>query len=127
MKLANDAVVTMSGAEYNQMQSDIDKAREAYESEAQRSRRLPLLLQELKAVRFELAKAEALNSTLLKRHINHGLTDTAYRACKLESQQANHMAELSIDFAEQYKQEAQELRSELRQAYELLDSLVYKA
>lgn len=123
MLLDPESVVTMSGAEYNSMQSDIDKARQSYEHQAQRNRVIPKLITELKSVRFDLAKERAVNSTLCKRVMFTSLSKSAYTSCKSDLVNSKSVLSATNRIAEQYQSECNLLKEELKQAYELIDQL----
>jgi len=118
-----NADVRMSGAEYNSMQSDIDKARQSYEHVAQRNRAIPKLIAELKSVRFDLAKERALNSTLLKQRIARDCVSSAYNSCRTDLVNSKSILRATIRIAEQYQSESNLLKDELKQAYELIEQL----
>jgi len=119
----DDSIVTMSGLEFMQMQSDIDKSRQSYEHAAQRNRVIPKLISELKSVRFDLAKERALNSTLLQQRIARDCTSSAYNSCKTDLVNSKQILRATNRVAKQYQSECNLLKDELKQAYELIDQL----
>lgn len=113
----------MSGAEFMQMQADIDKARQSYEEAAERNKAIPKLIKELKDFRFDLAKERAVNSTLCKRVMFTSLSNSAYTSCKSGLVNSKQILRATNRIAEQYQSECALLKDELKQAYELIEKL----
>lgn len=123
MLLEPTADVRMTGEEYNQMQTDLDKAREAYEEAAKRNLAIPKLLAELKSVRTDLLSEQAINSTLLKRNMFTSLSNSAYTSCKTDLVNSKQILRATNRIAEQYQSECTSLKEELKQAYNLIELL----
>lgn len=123
MLLEPTADVRMTGEEFNQMQTDLDKAREAYEEAARRNLAIPKLLAELESVRTDLLSEQAINSTLLKRSMFTSLSNSAYTSCKTDLVNSKQILRATTRIAEQYQSECTSLKEELKQAYDLIELL----
>lgn len=80
MKLNNKSVVTMSGEEYNKIQEDFDKLREAYENLAVKVKNHHLLVEEATKLRKALVVEKLTSKGLADKIVGLELYKTAWEA-----------------------------------------------
>jgi len=109
--------ITLTGQEFTEHQLQLDSLKEAYEDERQLNINLN---KELPNLRHQLAKAQALNSTLLQQRIKQ---QTNLTNCTYQLQRTADYSTLADDRINSYKQQALELQAELKQAHALIKQL----
>ena len=109
--------IEMTGAEYIIEQSNKDKLMQNLEDAYELNKQIPKLEEHIEALRYQLKKERCMVSALLQR-------DAQHREMTQKTETYRQQASISDERSQSLKEENNELRASLRDAYNLLKKVV---